>query len=88
MKIYTIYDRKGHIYAENIGLLLFESDELFKRAVKLAFEQNQFAPMVKRYPEDFDFYCVGVIDRKTGKIEPCLDFVLGCSELVEGEKNA
>lgn len=88
MRLYSIFDRKAHLYADPLGVLLFNSDDLVKRAMVPAIESKQLPPLVLRYPGDFDLYCIGELDQSTGAISPLNEYVCSIADLTEEKEDA
>lgn len=67
--MYSLHDKK----AEEYGRPFYHvNDQDAKRSVAMALEST---PVLEKSPEDFDLYCVGEFDEKTGNIRALSEHV-------------
>lgn len=82
--VYAIKDKKA-TFSEQ--LLLLPSDDLAKRHFSNLLHNLQTStevPLIVRYPEDFDLYCVGKYDCETGHLTDVHpEFIIGASSILK-----
>lgn len=88
MYYYSIYDRKAKAFGD---LLAFPSNEV-NAAVRwfrdMVMDENP-KNYLRKYPDDFDFYYLGKLDKQTGEfvskgepLDPWTDTPLECKQLI------
>lgn len=78
MKIFALYDKKS---AEYFALSVYPNFAMFKRSVYPEVNSTNPHSNLANFPEDFDIYCLGEFDPKTGSISPSAEFVANCLDL-------
>lgn len=80
MKIFCLFDKKAGEYS---CLSVYPNIAMFTRS--LAPEVNSDNPrnLLCTNAADFDIFCVGEIDSKSGIISPDHQFIMCCSDLKE-----
>lgn len=78
MNLYSVFDKKGCCY-DLVFLASGDADAIRTCDTMVFSRESQFS----QYPEDFDLYCVGSFDSRTGVCESSLSrFVMNFQDRV------
>lgn len=77
-KLYTIRDVKAAFGCESgvPAIIDCANDEVMLRIVKASLVAGQKPNALNVYPEDKEVWCVGEFDERTGKIKPCMPYLV------------
>lgn len=85
MNVYAIYDKKAGQY---FGLTVHKTDETYVRTLTPILKSDIPDNMLYHHSSDFEVFCLGTFDEKTGLIVADLRFVYNVSDLVRLLKEA
>lgn len=80
MKIFCLFDKKSGEYS---CLTLYPNYAMFARSIMPEVNSDNPHNLLATNSADFDIYCVGTFDVRSGEIEVCHEFIANCSELKE-----
>lgn len=83
MNLYCLFDRKG---LEHSCIQCLINHDIAKRSVAAVVNNPDKSTLLAVCPGDFELYCLGSFDTKTGVIVPDRVFLCNCAELVKEDK--
>lgn len=82
MKIFAMFDKKS---GEYFGICLWKNSALYCRSVSPIVNDPNPQNLLHTCPTDFELYCLGEFDQRTGEIISALEFICSASDLISKE---
>lgn len=82
MKVFAMHDRKS---GEYFGISVWPNEELYKRSLVADVNDPNPRNLLSNHPADFDLFCLGTFDQKSGSIVSDISYLCSCSDLKRKE---
>lgn len=81
MKIFCIFDKKS---GEHFGFSVWPNVEIYKRSLHADVNDSNPRNLLASHPSDFELFCLGDFDVKSGEIQYAREFLCNVSDLKGG----
>lgn len=83
MKVFAMFDKKS---GEYFGICTWKNAALYCRSVTPVVNDSAPQNLLYSHSADFDLYCLGEFDQKTGELISAVEFICSASDLKEKEE--
>lgn len=83
MKIFAMFDRKS---GEFFGICTWKNSALYMRSVAPVVNDPNPQNLLHSNSADFDLYCLGDFDQKSGEITPTFEYICSAADLKTKEE--